>query len=187
MTSETRDHTDQGHALEQLKQKIRAIPDFPTEGILFRDITPVLADPVTFASAVDLHLHRIRDLHGHIDAIVGMEARGFWFGPILAHRLGIGFVPARKPGKLPAATIAEDYALEYASNTLQLHADALSKGARVLIVDDLLATGGTAAATTNLIERLGGHVVAQLFMIELVGLGGRARQGDIRVEALIEF
>ncbi|PRQ07345.1 adenine phosphoribosyltransferase [Enhygromyxa salina] len=184
MTNETSEHAAQ---ISQLQSKIRTIPDFPTEGILFRDITPVLADPATFAIAVDLHLHRIRDLIGDIDANVGMEARGFWFGPILAHRLGIGFVPARKPGKLPAATIAEDYALEYASNTLQLHADALREGARVLIVDDLLATGGTAAATTNLIERLGGKVLAQLFMIELVGLGGRARQGDVRVEALLQF
>jgi adenine phosphoribosyltransferase len=184
MNSDTDQHQ---HALAQLRDKIRMIPDFPTDGILFRDITPVLADPVTFASAVELHLHRVRDLHGEIDAIVGMEARGFWFGPILAHRLGIGFVPARKPGKLPAATIAEDYALEYSSNTLQLHADALAKGARVLIVDDLLATGGTAAAATALIERLGGKVVAQLFMIELLGLGGRARQGNVRVEALLEF
>ena len=184
MNSTTSDHAQ---AISQLRDKIRSIPDFPSEGILFRDITPVLADPVSFESAVDLHLHKIRDLVGSIDAIVGMEARGFWFGPILAHRLGVGFVPARKPGKLPAATIAEDYALEYSSNTLQLHADALSKGARVLIVDDLLATGGTAAAATTLIERLGGKVVAQLFMIELVGLGGRARQGDVRVEALLEF
>lgn len=184
MNNDTSDHAD---ALAQLHAKIRTIPDFPTDGILFRDITPVLADPVTFASAVELHLHKIRDLVGDIDAIVGMEARGFWFGPILAHRLGVGFVPARKPGKLPAATIAEDYALEYSSNTLQLHADALRKGARVLIVDDLLATGGTAAAATSLIERLGGKVVAQLFMIELVGLGGRDRQGNVRVEALLRF
>ncbi|KIG12281.1 Adenine phosphoribosyltransferase [Enhygromyxa salina] len=186
-TIEAIDPGDHARLLRELQAKVRAIPDFPSDGILFRDITPVLADPATFASAVDLHLHQIRDLIGSIDAIVGMEARGFWFGPILAHRLGIGFVPARKPGKLPAPTIAEDYALEYASNTLQLHADALSKGARVLIVDDLLATGGTAAAATALIERLGGKVVAQLFMIELLGLGGRARQGDVRVEAMLQF
>lgn len=177
----------QDQARELLRGKVRSIPDFPTPGILFRDITPVLADKDAFAAAVELHLHHVRDLEGSIDAVVGMEARGFWFGPLLAHRLGVGFVPARKPGKLPSTTIAEDYALEYAKNTLQIHSDALAGGARVLIVDDLLATGGTAAATTKLIERLGATVLAQLFMIELVALGGRAAQGQHRVEALLEF
>lgn len=178
------DH-DQARAL--ILSKIRSIPDFPEPGILFRDVTPVLGDREAFAAAVELHLHHIRDLAGHLDVVVGMEARGFWFGPVLAHRLGIAFVPARKPGKLPAETIAEDYALEYAKNTLQLHADAIQPGARVLIVDDLLATGGTAAATVKLIERLGATVLAQLFMIELVALGGRAAQGGLRVEALLEY
>jgi adenine phosphoribosyltransferase len=178
------DH-EQARAL--LRDKIRSIPDFPQPGILFRDITPVLADPLAFATAVELHLHHIRDLADQIDVVVGMEARGFWFGPILAHRLGVAFVPARKPGKLPAETIAEDYSLEYAKNTLQVHADAIARSARVLIVDDLLATGGTAAATSKLIERLGGTILAQLFMIELVALGGRAAQGNVRVEALLRF
>jgi adenine phosphoribosyltransferase len=178
---------DQEQARALLRDKIRNIPDFPQPGILFRDITPVLADPLAFATAVELHLHHIRDLTDQIDVVVGMEARGFWFGPILAHRLGVAFVPARKPGKLPAETIAEDYSLEYAKNTLQVHADAIARQARVLIVDDLLATGGTAAATAKLIERLGGTIVAQLFMIELVDLGGRAAQGGCRVEALMQF
>ena len=173
--------------MESLKEIIRDIPDFPKPGILFRDITPVLADPEAFAAAVELHLHHVRDLNGSLDAIVGMEARGFLFGPILAHRLGVSFVPARKPGKLPATTINENYGLEYGTNTLELHADALNPGARVLVVDDLLATGGTAAATTKLIERLGATVVAQLFMIELIGLGGRRAQGETRVEALLEL
>jgi adenine phosphoribosyltransferase len=178
---------DHEQARTLLREKIRSIPDFPEPGILFRDITPVLGDPRAFAAAVELHLHHIGDLAGSLDVVVGMEARGFWFGPILAHRLGIAFVPARKPGKLPAETIAEDYALEYAKNTLQVHADAIPAGARVLVVDDLLATGGTAAATVKLIERLGAKVMAELFMIELVALGGRAAQADLRVEALLQF
>jgi len=179
--------TDHEQLRTLVRRKIRDIPDFPSEGILFRDLTPVLADAEAFAAAIELHLHHIRDLAEQIDVVVGMEARGFWFGPILAHRLGCGFVPARKPGKLPAETISEDYALEYANNTLQLHADALEAGTRVLIVDDLLATGGTAAATTKLIERLGAKVLAQIFAVELVGLGGRAAQGETRVEALLQL
>ena len=108
-----------------LRSKIRDVPDFPKPGILFRDITPILADPEALAAAVELHLHHVQDFVGSLDAIVGMEARGFLFGPILAHQLGLAFVPARKPGKLPAATINEDYGLEYGSNTLEIHADAL--------------------------------------------------------------
>ena len=178
---------DAESARAMLRAKIRSIPDFPSPGILFRDITPVLADAEAFAAAVELHVHHVRDLEGQVDAVIGMEARGFWFGPIVALRLGAAFVPARKPGKLPAQTIAEDYALEYAKNTLQVHADALGPGRRVLIVDDLLATGGTAAATAKLVGRLGATVVGQLFMIELVDLGGRALQVQPRVEALLQF
>ena len=178
---------DAESARAMLRAKIRSIPDFPSPGILFRDVTPVLADAEAFATAVELHVHHVRDLEGQIDAVIGMEARGFWFGPIVALRLGAAFVPARKPGKLPAQTIAEDYALEYAKNTLQVHADALGPGRRVLIVDDLLATGGTAAATAKLVGRLGATVVGQLFMIELVDLGGRALQVQPRVEALLQF
>lgn len=179
------DHYEQTRA--QLRSKIRSIPDFPQPGILFRDITPVLADPVAFEQAVDLHLHQIRDLFGKLDVIVGMESRGFLFGPILAHRLELGFVPARKPGKLPAETVEENYSLEYGVNTLQLHADAFGHGARVLIVDDLLATGGTAAAAARLVERLGGQVVACLFLIELTALAGREPLAPYRVESLLEF
>nr|WP_275943135.1 adenine phosphoribosyltransferase [Pseudenhygromyxa sp. WMMC2535] len=170
-----------------LRDKIRNIPDFPSPGILFRDITPILADPQAFAAAVELHQRQIQDMAGELDVIVGMESRGFLFGPILAHRLGLAFVPARKPGKLPAATIEERYELEYGTNALQLHADAFEKGARVLIVDDLLATGGTAAATGRLVERLGGEVAGYLFLIELEALAGRRALGDARVEALLRF
>ncbi len=178
------DHDD---ARALVRGKIRAVPDFPSPGILFRDITPVLADPVAFATAVELHLHQIHDLVGELDVIVGMESRGFLFGSILAHRLGLGFVPARKPGKLPAATIVESYALEYGSNSLHVHSDAFGHGTNVLIVDDLLATGGTAAATARLVERLGGRVQACLFLIELDGLGGRNRLAGHRVESILTF
>ena len=176
---------EQSRAL--LRDKIRSIPDFPQPGILFRDITPVLADPLAFATAVELHLHHIRDIADSIDVIVGIESRGFLFGPILAARLGLAFVPARKPGKLPAATLEERYQLEYGHNVLQLHADAFGHGAKVLIVDDLLATGGTAAATARLVARLGGQVLGCLFLIELLALGGRAALEGHRVEALLEF
>jgi adenine phosphoribosyltransferase len=178
------DH-EQSRAL--LRAQIRSIPDFPQPGILFRDITPVLADPLAFATAVELHLHHIHDLAGTIDVIVGIESRGFLFGPILAHRLGLSFVPARKPGKLPAETVEESYELEYGRNALQLHADAFARGAKVLIVDDLLATGGTAAATARLITRLGGEVLGFVFLIELLALGGRSALGDYRVESLLSF
>jgi adenine phosphoribosyltransferase len=147
----------------------------------------VIGDPVAFGVAIDLHVHHIEDLADEIEIVVGMESRGFLFGPIIADRLNVGFLPARKPGKLPAATIEERYELEYGFNALQLHADALASGAKVLIVDDLLATGGTAAATARLVERLGGKVVACMFMIELLALGGRGPLANYRVESLIEF
>jgi len=179
--------TDNDQPRAHLRQMIREIPDFPKPGILFRDITPVLADPVAFATAVELHIQQVHDLVGEIDVIVGMESRGFLFGPILAHRLNLAFVPARKPGKLPAVTVEERYDLEYGENALQLHTDAFVRGAKVLIVDDLLATGGTAAATARLVTRLGGEVLGLLFLIELAALGGRAQLGDFRVDALLEF
>ena len=179
--------TDHQQSRELLRGKIRTIPDFPQPGILFRDITPVLADPLAFATAVELHLHHIRDIAESIDVIVGIESRGFLFGPILAHRLGLAFVPARKPGKLPAATLEERYSLEYGQSILQLHTDAFARGAKVLIVDDLLATGGTAAATARLVKRLGGEVLGCLFLIELLELEGRILLADQRVETVLEF
>jgi len=191
---------DNEQSRQLLRDKVRSIPDFPSPGILFRDITPVLADPAAFTTAVELHLHHVRDLVGEIDLVVGMESRGFLFGPILAHRLNVGFVPARKPGKLPAETIEERYDLEYGSNALQVHADAFDQvptppspppGARVLIVDDLLATGGTAAAAGKLVARLGGRVLAYLFLIELGALGGREALSAVdpaaRVESLLVY
>lgn len=166
---------------------IRCVPDFPSPGILFRDITPVLHDPAALDAAVRLHADAIADLVGSVDRVVGIESRGFLFGMALAHAIGAGFVPARKPGKLPAATVAQAYALEYGEGYLHIHADAIAAGDRVLIVDDLLATGGTAGAAAHLVQRLGGEVVACLFLIELAALGGRARLAPLRVDAIITY
>jgi adenine phosphoribosyltransferase len=174
-------------ARERLAAHVRAVPDFPREGILFRDITPILADREALALALQLHLEAVSDLEGGIDKVVAVESRGFLFGMALAERLGAGFVPVRKPGKLPAATIQENYTLEYGMDSLQIHADAIGQGDRVLVVDDLLATGGTAGAACRLAERLGGRVLGCLFLIELRGLGGRARLSGRRVEALLAY
>jgi len=174
-----------------VRGKIRDVPDFPKPGILFRDISPVLADADALAAALELHVHCIADLVGpkaeRVDKVVGIESRGFLFGMALAHRIGAGFVLVRKPGKLPMATVEATYALEYGEDRLQIHADAIAKGERVVLVDDLLATGGTAAAARDLVQRIGGHVVAALFLVELTGLQGRARLPDLRVEAVLAF
>lgn len=156
-----------------LKSKIRAVPDFPKPGILFYDITTLLADPEAFRVIID----RLAAPYAKqkIDKIVGIESRGFIFGAPLAERLSIGFVPVRKPGKLPADFIEESYDLEYGSNTLCIHKDAVSSGERVLVIDDLLATGGTMAATAKLIQRLEGEIVALACVIELLFLNGREK------------
>lgn len=174
-------------ALKRVRNRVRSIPNFPKEGILFRDITPVLADPPTLVAALELHRRAILDIEDQIDLIVGIESRGFLFGMALAAKLDVGFVPVRKPGKLPAETIEVRYALEYGEDALQIHADAVSKGNRVLIVDDLLATGGTANATRQLVEQLGGVVLGALFMIELTALDGRSRLDGLRVETLLQY
>lgn len=179
--------SDRDRALAQVSGLIRSVPDFPAPGILFRDITPVLHDAAALDAAVRLHIDRIADLAGQVDRIVGIESRGFLFGMAVAHALGAGFVPVRKPGKLPAATVHQTYALEYGQDRLHMHADAVGPGDRVLVVDDLLATGGTAQAAAQLVEGLGGRVVACLFLIELAALGGRARLGDRRVESVIVY
>lgn len=178
---------DASAALARVDACIRSVPDFPKPGILFRDITPLLADAAALADAVALHRNAIEDIAGSIDKIVGIESRGFLFGVALAAELGVGFVPVRKPGKLPAATIEVRYALEYGEDALQIHADALRPNERVLVVDDLLATGGTASATRSLVERLGGTVLGALFLIELEALGGRKRLADVRVDALLRY
>lgn len=168
---------EHGPDLSLVRDKTRIIDGFPNEETIFCDITPALADPETYERVIHLHMERVRHLvDSKITKVVAMEARGFMVGPVIAHKLRAGLVPARKPGKLPAKTISEDYSLEYAKNTLQIHRDALSKGDRVLIVDDLLATGGTAAAVAKMIEALGAEVVSQLFMVELTDLEGRSKQ-----------
>ena len=173
--------------LDMLREHVAAVPDFPKEGILFRDITPALADPTCLKTAVDLHLDAVSDIAGQIDMIVGIESRGFLFGMPLAARLGVGFVPVRKPGKLPRPIIEERYALEYGEDALQVHTDDLKSGQRVLVVDDLLATGGTASAACALVEKAGATVLGCLFLIELEALGGRAKLGDRRINALIGY
>jgi adenine phosphoribosyltransferase len=166
-----------------LAEHIRDIPDFPKPGILFKDITTLIGHPAAFRSTLDQFEQRLRGFGA--DAIVAVEARGYIFGAPLADRMGARFVPVRKPGKLPYDTISEDYELEYGSNTLEIHSDALSPGEKVIIIDDLMATGGSAAATAALIRKLGGEVVAFACVIELSFLAGRQRLGGIPVEALL--
>lgn len=166
-----------------LSKKIRSIPDFPKKGVIFKDITTLLADGQALREAIAQMKSRYADIK--IEAVVGIESRGFIFGGILAHEWGIGFIPVRKPGKLPYKTIKESYALEYGTDALEMHADALKKGQKVLIVDDLLATGGTAAATIRLAEKLGAQVVGCCFLIELDFLQGRKNLEGYRVESLI--
>jgi adenine phosphoribosyltransferase len=170
---------------EQLKQLIREVPDFPKKGILFYDITTLLKDKVGFAALIDqLSEHYIGK---RIDLVLGMEARGFIFGPALAYRLNAGFVPVRKPGKLPAATARVEYDLEYGSNTLEIHKDAVQKGQRVIIVDDLLATGGTALATVDLAKSLGADIAGLGFVVELDFLKGREKLGQYDVFSLLHY
>jgi adenine phosphoribosyltransferase len=168
-----------------LKKLIREVPDFPKKGILFYDITTLLKDKVGFALLIDaLSEHYIGK---EIDLVLGMEARGFIFGPALAYRLNAGFVPVRKPGKLPAETVKVSYQLEYGSNSLEVHKDAIRKGDRVLIVDDLLATGGTAVATAELASGLGAQIAGLAFVVELDFLRGRERLGNYDVFSLLHY
>lgn len=169
----------------QIETLIRAIPDFPIPGILFRDITPLLADQAGFKATIDLFVDRFRD--ARVEAVVGIEARGYMLGAPVAHALGAGFVPVRKPGKLPGEKYSEEYALEYGTNTLEIHADAVGHGHRVLVVDDLLATGGTIAATLRLLKKLGADVVGTAVLIELEALGGRAALDGVDVTSFIRY
>jgi adenine phosphoribosyltransferase len=170
---------------DALKATIRDVPDFPKPGIIFKDITPVLCDAALFGRIIAHFSDAYQD--AGIDAVVGMESRGFIFGAPLALALGAAFVPARKPGKLPYSSIGVDYELEYGTARLELHTDAFAKGARVLVIDDLLATGGTAAATNTLIEKLGGEVVANCFMVELDFLDGRSKLGGVTVSSIVHY
>ena len=170
---------------EHLKKLIREVPDFPKKGILFYDITTLLKDKVGFATLIDALSEHY--LGKDIDLILGMEARGFIFGPALAYLLNAGFVPVRKPGKLPAAVEKYDYALEYGTNTLEIHQDAIQKGQRVLIVDDLLATGGTAEATAKLAESLDGEIAGLAFVVELDFLNPRKKLRQYDVFSLLHY
>ncbi len=166
--------------MKTVKDYIRTIPDFPQEGIMFRDVTTLFNDPRGFRLAVDHLLHPF--IGKRIDRVAGLEARGFILGGAVAHQLSVGFLPVRKKGKLPAATIEQSYKLEYGEATVEIHDDAVEPGDNILIVDDLLATGGTAEAGIKLIERLGGNIVACSFVIDLPDLGGRKRLEALGVD-----
>ena len=168
-----------------LGARIRDVPDFPKPGILFKDITTLLKDGDSFVAAIDGLLAKIGE--NKIDVVVGMESRGFIFAAPIAYKLGVGFVPVRKLGKLPGDVVSVEYDLEYGSATLEMHKDAMKPGARVLIVDDLLATGGTVAGTIELVKQLKGEIVALAFLIELVALNGRKRLGDHQVHTVLKY
>ena len=171
--------------MDHLKEKIRHVPDFPKAGILFYDITTLLQDPAGFRAAIDSLALPFTDQR--IEIVVGIESRGFIFGAAVADRIGAGFAPVRKAGKLPSQSIRASYDLEYGTDSLEMHNDAIRAGQRVLIVDDLLATGGTARATTELVKRLGGEVHALTFLIELLALNGRDKLAGENVHAVLKY
>jgi len=170
---------------QHLQQYIRSVPDFPKKGIVFRDITTLLQDKNAFHDVIEILFERYRSYH--IDKVVSVESRGFIFGSALAYKLGAGFVPVRKPGKLPAKTIREEYQLEYGADALEIHRDAITKGEKVLIVDDLLATGGTVQAACKLVEALGGKIIELSFLIELTFLDGRKKINRYNIFSLITY
>lgn len=171
--------------IESLKRAIRDVPDFPKPGIVFKDITTLLKDPASFRQAMDLLVVLCGD--HPVDKVVAVESRGFILGGLLADRLGVGFVPVRKPGKLPFRTLRASYALEYGTDSIEIHEDALARGERVLIVDDVVATGGTARAVGELTEQLGAVIAAYLFLVELTFLGGREKLKGYDVLSLIRY
>jgi adenine phosphoribosyltransferase len=172
---------------QRIKSKIRTVPNWPKPGIMFRDITTLLQDAPTFDYTIEMLLDRYRDKH--IDVVAGIESRGFIIGSILANRLGKGFVPIRKKGKLPAETESEEYELEYGKDTIEIHKDAIKKGDKVLLVDDLIASGGTAIAACNLVTKVGGEVVEFCVIIDLPSLGGKKKLEKLghTVFSLVEF
>ena len=171
--------------MKKLEDYVTSIPDFPEKGIIFRDITSVLQDREGFRLAVDAYMDMLAGVD--FDVVVGVEARGFIFGSVLAYLLNKPFVPARKPGKLPRATVSEEYELEYGRDSVELHADSVREGDRVVIVDDLIATGGTVGAVAKLVERLGGSVVKIVFLMELAGLEGRKKLAAYDVDSAIVY
>ncbi len=170
---------------ESIRKKIRTIPDWPKKGIMFRDITTLIKDPEGFRETCDKFHEYYKNKD--IDIIVGIESRGFIFGSVLAYKMGKGLVLMRKPGKLPSDTVSQEYELEYGKDSIEMHTDAIKKGDRVLIVDDLLATGGTMEAACNLVRKVGGHIVGCAFVIELPELKGRKRVANFELFKLVDF
>ena len=168
-----------------LKETIRSIPDWPIKGVIFRDLTTLMQNPQAFQKSCNVLYERYKDMK--IDKIVGIDARGFVFGAVLAYKLGIGFVPVRKKGKLPSKTIQETYSLEYGEDTLEIHEDAVEKGEKVIIIDDLIATGGTIGATVKLVKKLGADIIECAFVVELPDLKGRDQIQNCKVFAITEF
>ena len=172
-------------ARDYIKSKVRSIPDWPIKGVIFRDITTLLLDPPAFKQICTIFYDRY--VNEKIDKIVGIDARGFLFGSVLAYKLDIGMIPIRKNGKLPYHTISESYTLEYGEEVIEIHEDALQKGERVVIIDDLMATGGTISAAANLVEKLGGDIFECSFVLELPDLNGREKLGRQKVFSIVEF
>ena len=179
------DNYDYDETCDYIKSKVRSIPDWPIKGVIFRDITTLLEDPPAFKAICSIFYNRY--VNRKVDKIVGIDARGFLFGAVLAYELEIGFVPIRKKGKLPYKTIRESYTLEYGQETIEIHEDAITKGERVVIIDDLMATGGTIAASAALVEKLGGEILECAFVIELPDLKGREKMGGRNLFAIVEF
>ena len=171
--------------IEDLKQSIRDIPDFPEKGIIFKDITSLLINPDALQYSIDLLVDECRKYS--IDKIAGIESRGFIFGMPVANKLGLGFIPIRKPGKLPAETISQTYELEYGTDSIEIHRDAISRGEKIVIIDDLLATGGTAEAACSLIDKCGGEVILISFLIELLFLNGRNKLKERNIFSVLEY
>jgi adenine phosphoribosyltransferase len=179
------DNLDFKEKRDFIKSKVRSIPNWPITGVIFRDITTLLQDPKVYKAICSIFYNRY--VNEKVDKVVGIDARGFLFGSVLAYELGIGFVPIRKKGKLPYKTISESYTLEYGEATIEIHEDAINKSDRVVIVDDLMATGGTIAASAALVEKLGGDILECAFVIELPDLKGREKLGDRNCFAIAEF
>ena len=172
-------------ACDYIKSKVRSIPDWPIKGVIFRDITTLLLDPPAFKKICTIFYDRY--VNAKIDKIVGIDARGFLFGSVLAYKLDIGMIPIRKNGKLPYNTISESYTLEYGEEIIEIHEDAIQKGERVVVIDDLMATGGTISAAANLVEKLGGEIIECSFVLELPDLNGREKLGSRNVFSIVEF
>ncbi len=172
-------------ACDYIKSKVRSIPDWPIKGVIFRDITTLLLDPPAFKQICNIFYDRY--VNEKIDKIVGIDARGFLFGSVLAYNLDIGMIPIRKNGKLPYNTISESYTLEYGEEVIEIHEDAIQRGERVVIIDDLMATGGTISAAANLVEKLGGEIIECSFVLELPDLNGRQKLGNRNVFSIVEF